>query len=70
MVKRDVVKLIREFNAGRDPVRLAIKYRILRDSPFAFLRGTAHLFCDFRGLKGDGNRVTPEGVQPEEDAVE
>jgi uncharacterized protein (DUF2252 family) len=44
MAKRDVVKLIRDFNAGRDPVRLAIKYRIIRDSPFAFLRGTAHLF--------------------------
>jgi uncharacterized protein (DUF2252 family) len=39
-----VVKRIRSFNAGRDAERLQIKYRAMRLSPFAFLRGTCHLF--------------------------
>jgi uncharacterized protein (DUF2252 family) len=46
MSKRDIVRQIREFNAGRDPLRLQIKYRIMRDSAFGFLRGTAHLFWE------------------------
>jgi len=39
-----VIERIRRFNAGRDPDRLALKYRIMRSSAFAFLRGTCHLF--------------------------
>lgn len=35
---------IEAFNAGRDPERLQLKYRAMRASPFAFLRGTCHLF--------------------------
>jgi uncharacterized protein (DUF2252 family) len=48
MAKRapSVVDRIREFNAGRDPERLALKYRAMRASPFAFLRGSCHLFYD------------------------
>jgi uncharacterized protein (DUF2252 family) len=42
----DVVRRIQSFNAGRDPERLQLKYRALRASPFAFLRGTCHLFYD------------------------
>jgi len=42
--KDSVVERIRRFNAGRDPDRLALKYRIMRTSAFAFLRGTCHLF--------------------------
>ena len=42
----DVVQRIRSFNAGRDPERLQLKYRAMRASPFAFLRGTCHLFHD------------------------
>jgi uncharacterized protein (DUF2252 family) len=42
----DVVAAIRAHNAGRDPERLALKYRKLRADPFAFLRGTCHLFYD------------------------
>ncbi|SDZ72149.1 Uncharacterized conserved protein, DUF2252 family [Variovorax sp. YR266] len=42
----NVVKTIRNFNAGRDPERLAMKYEKLRSSPFVFLRGTCHLFYD------------------------
>ena len=42
----DVVRQIQSFNAGRDPERLAMKYRAMRGSPFAFLRGSCHLFYD------------------------
>ncbi len=44
--RESCVELIRNFNAGRDPERLALKYKAMRASPFAFLRGTAHLFYD------------------------
>ena len=37
---------IERFNAGREPERLEIKYRKMRSSPFAFFRGTAHLFWE------------------------
>ncbi len=40
----DAVEAIRSFNAGRDPERLALKFRNMRSDPFVFLRATAHLF--------------------------
>lgn len=40
----DAIRQIREFNAGRDPERLVLKFRAMRASPFAFLRGSCHLF--------------------------
>jgi uncharacterized protein (DUF2252 family) len=40
----DVIAEIQDFNAGRDPDRLRLKYAAMRGSPFAFLRGTCHLF--------------------------
>lgn len=40
----DVAALILEHNRGRDPERLALKYRDMRKDPFVFLRGTCHLF--------------------------
>ena len=43
---RKTVDRIRDFNAGRDPERLALKYKAMRANPFAFLRGTCHLFYD------------------------
>ena len=43
---------IRIYNAGRDPERLAMKYAAMRASPFAFLRGTCHLF--YAGLAHRG----------------
>ena len=48
MAKRvnSAVERIRKFNAGRDPARLALKYRAMRASPFAFLRASCHLFYD------------------------
>ncbi len=44
MPKREIVSQIQAFNAGRDPLRLKLKYTIMRGSAFAFLRGTAHVF--------------------------
>ncbi len=41
-----VVERIRAFNAGREPERLAMKYAAMRRSPFAFFRGTCHLFYE------------------------
>jgi uncharacterized protein (DUF2252 family) len=42
----DPVHQIQQFNSGRDPQLLAIKYDKLRASDFAFFRGTCHLFYD------------------------
>ncbi|HEY2607653.1 MAG TPA: DUF2252 family protein, partial [Paraburkholderia sp.] len=42
----DIEKIIARFNAGRDPERLAMKYKAMRGSPFVFLRGTCHLFYE------------------------
>ncbi|HEY6896319.1 MAG TPA: DUF2252 domain-containing protein [Rhodocyclaceae bacterium] len=41
---KDAASLIREFNAGRDPERLALKLQKMRADPFVFLRGSCHLF--------------------------
>ena len=42
----DIVQTILDFIAGRDPLRLAMKYAKMRTSPYVFLRGTCHLFYD------------------------
>lgn len=42
----NIVEQIARFNQGRDPQRLKIKYRKMRESAFAFLRGSCHLFYD------------------------
>jgi uncharacterized protein (DUF2252 family) len=42
----DAPDRIERFNAGREPERLALKYRDMCKSPFAFFRGTAHLFWE------------------------
>ena len=42
--KHDVAIAIARFNQGRDPDRLALKYKALRANAFSFLRGTCHLF--------------------------
>ena len=41
-----LVQRITKFNQGRDPERLALKYEAMHDDPFAFFRGTCHLFCE------------------------
>lgn len=40
----DVGRCIADFNHGRDPERLAMKYQKMRSDPFLFLRGSCHLF--------------------------
>jgi uncharacterized protein (DUF2252 family) len=47
----DVPARIERFNAGREPERLALKYRKMCQSPFAFFRGTAHLFWEDLGAR-------------------
>jgi len=43
---RDIPDRIERFNAGREPERLALKYREMCKSPFSFFRGSAHLFWE------------------------
>ena len=46
MTRDNVVQRIMDFNAGRDPERLALKYRAMLADAFAFLRGSCHLFYE------------------------
>ncbi len=39
-----IFQRIEQFNQGRDPERLKLKYAAMRQNPFVFLRGTCHLF--------------------------
>lgn len=48
----DVIRRLQEYNAGRDPERVQMKYRNMRGSPFVFLRGTCHLFYERLPLDG------------------
>jgi uncharacterized protein (DUF2252 family) len=54
----DVVQQIQRFNAGRRADLLARKYQKMRASPFAFLRGTCHLFYD-RLAEADALKKSP-----------
>jgi uncharacterized protein (DUF2252 family) len=45
-VAPSVVDAINQYNAGRDPERLAMKFAKMKESPFIFLRGACHLFYD------------------------
>src|SRR5450759_2012176 len=42
----DIAARILRYNAGRDPERLRLKLQLLRGDPFAFFRGTCHLFYE------------------------
>jgi uncharacterized protein (DUF2252 family) len=42
----DPVQSILAYNAGREPERLSLKYRNLREDPFVFMRGACHLFYE------------------------
>lgn len=46
MIDSDVAARIQRFNEARDPERRQRKFARMRDNPFAFLRGTAHLFYE------------------------
>ncbi|WP_159471137.1 DUF2252 family protein [Dyadobacter sp. 3J3] len=43
-MKNNVFTKIKEFNKGRDPFFLALKYDKMMENPFNFFRGTCHLF--------------------------
>ncbi|MEB3334692.1 MAG: DUF2252 domain-containing protein, partial [Cyanobacteriota bacterium] len=49
---------LKTFNQGRDPERLAMKYRAMAKDPFAFFRGTCHLFYE------DWPRTSPLDATP------
>ena len=40
-----LIERIARFNRGRDPERLARKYKAMQENALAFFRGTCHLFC-------------------------
>src|SRR6185369_18006530 len=40
----DIALRVKQFNADRDPVGLALKLAKMREDPFKFLRGSCHLF--------------------------
>ncbi len=40
----NVVERIQEFNQGRDPQLIQLKYQLMQTDAFAFFRGTCHLF--------------------------
>lgn len=56
----DAASQIEHFNAGRDPERLQLKLAAMRASPFAFLRGSCHLF--YAGMaRGGVHKTAPQG---------
>jgi uncharacterized protein (DUF2252 family) len=42
----NIPQRIKDFNKGRIPALLALKYKAMRSSSFSFFRGTCHLFYD------------------------
>ena len=48
----NVVTRIQEFNQGRDPALLQLKYQAMAENAFVFLRGTCHLFYQDLPLEG------------------
>jgi uncharacterized protein (DUF2252 family) len=45
-MKKSVVERIQNFNQGRDPKLLQLKYQAMRFDVFSFFRGTCHLFYE------------------------
>ena len=43
-MKNDLLRSIKDYNANRDQSVLPLKYKVMSESPFSFLRGTCHLF--------------------------
>lgn len=59
---KDVVDRIQQFNQGRNPNLLSLKYRNMRQDIFAFLRGTCHLFYEDWPVDATLNAVPPVWV--------
>ncbi|PSB05968.1 DUF2252 domain-containing protein [filamentous cyanobacterium CCP2] len=45
-MSRNILDKVLEFNWGRDPERLLLKYRKMRSSSYSFYRATCHLFYE------------------------
>lgn len=45
----DIAQRILQFNQHRDPEKILLKYKAIRESSFRFLRGTCHLFYEDLG---------------------
>jgi uncharacterized protein (DUF2252 family) len=45
-MNRNVIERIQQFNQGRNPDRLHLKYQKMRTDCFAFFRGSCHLFYE------------------------
>lgn len=41
---KKIIDAILKYNAGREPERVALKYRAMRQDAFAFMRGSCHLY--------------------------
>jgi uncharacterized protein (DUF2252 family) len=54
----DIPQVLRQFNQGRDPELLALKWARMRAGAFAFLRGSCHLFVQ-RLAGADALQATP-----------
>src|SRR5262245_2032658 len=54
-----IVERIRQFNSGRSPQLLRLKYRAMRANVFAFFRGTCHLFYENWHLQSSLNHAPP-----------
>jgi uncharacterized protein (DUF2252 family) len=52
MTNLDVVTRIENFNRGRNPELLKLKYQKMAESAFVFLRGTCHLFYEDLPIEG------------------
>jgi len=44
--ERRIAERLKAFNQGREPGRLAMKYKAMNKDAFAFLRGSCHLFYE------------------------
>ena len=44
--KRHIAECLKAFNQGREPERLAMKYKAMNKDALAFLRGSCHLFYE------------------------
>jgi len=61
MAKTDsIARSILDYNRGRDPALLRLKFELLRGDPYAFYRGTCHLF--YASLPRDAVLATAPAV--------
>ncbi|MDB9514230.1 DUF2252 domain-containing protein [Kamptonema animale CS-326] len=54
-----VLERIKEFNQGRNPERLLLKYKAMASNSFVFFRGTCHLFYEDWPLSSPLNDAPP-----------